>query len=178
MVLLPNADLLTHRSEHVRHHQHVTIDDRDLGVHHEVPLLGGQLPGPGGRQVRVAAEHGDLGAEGLGVEGERLLGLALEVEICVDPCYWWLPSSGTPQAPASKSANADARSTGNSSPPPDGIRARAKSPAHDCPAGTGSVKHAAALIGAAAGRRRLAVVYSETEQPSDASYRGGDGRDP
>ena len=59
--------------------------------------------------------------------------------------------------------------------PPDGIRARAKSSAHDCPAGTGSVKHAAPLIGAAAGRRRLAVVYSETEQPSDASYRGGDG---
>ena len=41
----------------------------------------------GWHDSRVAAEHGDLSAEGLGVEGERLLGTQIML-ICARPRSW------------------------------------------------------------------------------------------
>jgi hypothetical protein len=43
---LPDASFVPHGREHVRRHQHMPAKDRQLGVHDQVPLAGGQFPGP------------------------------------------------------------------------------------------------------------------------------------
>src|SRR6185312_5057078 len=76
--------------------------------------------------VRVAGEGGDLGAEGLGVEGERLLGLALEVEVRVYAGHWLLLPRRTRRASAVSSASADARPRANLALPGDARQVRGR----------------------------------------------------